>query len=201
MRRAAGIFSISLGAVLIGLALLLLVYNQKEDENAGAVSEEILEQVKEIIEAAEIQAIDRIDPETGLPAEEMKEVTISGEGYIGYLSIPALSLELPVMAEWSYPKLRIAPCREVGNVNTKDLVIAAHNYSRHFGRIKQLVPGDIVMFTDMNRVTTVYQVALTELLEPQEVEEMRSDKWDLTLYTCTYGGKIRIAVRCLEAER
>ena len=43
--------------------------------------------------------------------KKMTEVEIDGNLYIGYISIPALNKELPVMSTWSYPKLKIAPCR------------------------------------------------------------------------------------------
>lgn len=196
MKRALGKILISLGAVLICLALLLLIYNQKEDDEAGTVSEEILTQIKEEIDGTENSMSDFYDPKTGLPSDKMKTVKIDGNEYIGYLSIPVLGLELPVMSEWSYPKLKIAPCREVGSVNTKDLIIAGHNYRRHFGNLKQLQPGELVLFTDMNQVTTAYTVVTTEILKPDQVEEMRSEEWDMTLYTCTYGGRTRVTVRC-----
>ena len=35
-----------------------------------------------------------------------------------------------------------------------------------------------------------------EVLEAGDVEEMTAGKWNLTLFTCTYGGKKRLAVRC-----
>lgn len=193
MKRVIGMISIGLGAVLVSLALLLLIYNQKEDKDAGAASDEVLEQLQEELESP---VSELSDTETGLPSLDMKTVEIDGHDYIGYLSIPALGIELPVMSEWSYPNLKIAPCREVGSVNTRDLVIAGHNYRRHFGSLKELVPGDAVMFTDMNCITTAYQVETIEILQPTQVEEMRAEEWDLTLYTCTYGGKTRITVRC-----
>lgn len=196
MRRILGMISIGLGAVLVGLALLLLVHNQKEDREAGEASDIALERVKEALETSDSSGNGLLDPETGLPATEMKTVEIDGHEYIGYLSVPALNRELPIMSEWSYSKLKIAPCREVGAVNTKDLVIAGHNYKRHFGGIQRLEPGELVLFTDMNQVTTVYTVEAVETLQPEQVKEMREEKWDLTLYTCTYGGKTRIAVRC-----
>ena len=131
---------------------------------------------------------------------EMTVVEISGSGYIGYVSIPELSLELPVMSEWSYPKLRKAPCRYSGSTKTDDLVILAHNYSRHFGKISKLSIGDEVIFTDMNGVVTHYSVVETDTLSPYAVEEMTAGDYDLTLFTCTYGGKSRITVRCDRAE-
>lgn len=195
MKRVLGKILISLGAVLVCLALLLLIYNQKESKEAGEASGAVLEQLRE----KEKSMDDLIDPETGLPPAEMKTMLIDGNEYIGYLSIPVLGLELPVMSDWSYEKLTIAPCREVGTVHTRDMVIAAHNYANHFGNLKQLVPGDLVIFTDVNKIKTTYQVELIEILQPNQVKEMRSEEWDLTLYTCTYSGATRVAVRCRES--
>ena len=33
-----------------------------------------------------------------------------------------------------------------------------------------------------------------------QVEDMITGDWDLTLFTCTPGGQLRIAVRCLRAD-
>lgn len=129
----------------------------------------------------------------------MSQTSIGGYEYIGYLSIPALNRELPVMAEWSYPRLRISPCRFSGSIETNDLVIMAHNYSRHFGQISSLQSGDLVVFTDVNGVASIYEVAEVDTLNPTAVEEMTSREWPLTLFTCTYGGQSRITVRCVKS--
>ena len=126
----------------------------------------------------------------------MTEVVIDGYAYIGYLSIPSLGLELPVMSEWDYTRLKIAPCRYSGSTKTDDLVIAGHNYARHFSPIKGLKEGETVYFVDMDGVRSDYQVASVEVLAPTAVEEMTSGTYDLTLFTCTYGGRSRVAVRC-----
>ena len=112
------------------------------------------------------------------------------------LKIPAFGLELPVLSQWSYPNLRIAPCRYQGSAYTDDLVIAAHNYTSHFGNLKNLQEGDTVILTDMDDNVFTYKVALRETLMPTAVEEMSSGDWDLTLFTCTLGGSYRVTVRC-----
>ena len=38
----------------------------------------------------------------------MPEMEINGYRYIGFLSIPDLKLELPIMSTWNYRKLKIA---------------------------------------------------------------------------------------------
>ena len=178
----------TLGAALILAALSLFLWNRREDSRAGATVEVILPQVMEQIEEDSAPS----DPYS----TEMSEAEVDGYEYIGYVSIPSLGLELPVMSDWSYPQLRIAPCRYYGSVGTEDLIIAAHNYSRHFGNIKTLAPGDAVYFTEMDGTVTAYEVAETDTLNPTAVEEMTDGGWALTLFTCTYGGQSRVTVRC-----
>jgi sortase A len=128
--------------------------------------------------------------------KKMTEVEIDGHYYIGCLSIPALELELPIMSDWSYSKLRVSPCRYNGTVRGEDLVLMAHNYKSHFGYISQLKLGDRVVFTDMDGNVTEYKVVGTDVLEPTAVETVTSGDYDLTLFTCTYGGKSRVTVYC-----
>lgn len=126
----------------------------------------------------------------------MTEVEIDGYAYVGYLSIPAINLEVPVMGEWDYTRLKIAPCRYAGSAGTGNLVICAHNYTRHFGPIRNLVSGDLVYFTDMDGVIWKYEVVLADLLSSAEVEDMTAGDYDLTLFTCTYSGQSRVTMRC-----
>ena len=130
------------------------------------------------------------------PDMEMPVTMIKGNAYIGVLDIPSKGLSLPVMSEWSYSRLRIAPCRYSGSVYSKDIVIAGHNYARHFGPIKSMRVGDAVNFTDADGNVFHYEVAGVEVLKGTAVEEMQAGDWDLTLFTCTYGGKSRCALRC-----
>lgn len=185
-----------LGAALVLTALSLFLLNQREDKQAGASVEKILPQVIDRIEAPITDEAEDIPtyPDPYDPA--MTEVEIDGYAYVGYLSIPSLELELPVMSEWDYARLKLSPCRYAGSSKTGNLVICAHNYTQHFGPVRSLVPGDLVYFTDMDGVIWKYQVAAVDILKPTEVETMTAGDYDLTLFTCTYGGQSRVAVRC-----
>ncbi len=191
MRRKAGTICMVLGAVLVLAALSLFLWNQWEDRRAGNAAQEVLSELTEQTDE------DGADPYS----TEMTQVEIDGYWYIGYVSIPSQGIDLPVMSSWSYPKLRIAPCRYSGSTKTADLVIAAHNYSRHFGPIKNLSPGDAVYFTDMDGVVTSYEVAEVDTLSPTAVEEMTDSGYALTLFTCTYGGQSRVTVRCIMSAK
>lgn len=204
MKRKWGIGLMTIGTGLILAALSLFLYNRWEETQAARSVENLLPQVVKQIET-NIQNSEQTDtpsmPDT--PVEllkpedvEMKQIEIDGYGYIGYLSVPALNLELPIMGDWDYARLRIAPCRYYGTVRGENLVLMAHNYSRHFGRLSELEPGDEVLFTDMDGEITHYQVAARDVLQPGAVEEMTSGTYDLTLFTCTYGGQSRFVIFC-----
>lgn len=130
------------------------------------------------------------------PEIPMPEVVVDGYACIGVLWIPSLDLELPVITETSKKALKLAPCRFSGSAYQNDLVIGAHNYSTHFGKIGDLPYGSAVEFTDLDGNVFLYRVADIEILQPNQAEELCSGQWPLTLYTCTYGGRTRIVVRC-----
>lgn len=198
-----------LGSLLILGALALTCWNQKEDSAAQKSVErlvpQLVQQIQENTDAEEAALETDLIPELELqkPIEllteedtKMTEVEIDGNLYIGYLSVPALNLELPIMSTWSYAQLRIAPCRYSGSIRSEDLVLMAHNYSSHFGLISGLEIGDDVYFTAMDGKTTCYAVAGKDVLDPSAVEVITAGEYDLTMFTCTYGGASRVVVYC-----
>jgi sortase A len=191
MRKKIAYSLMIVGAIFIGFAMSLLVYNNFESRKAQENSDALMESIRlSIVEVeSEEEVTDPFD-------EEMKIKEIDGYGYIGYLSIPALELDLPVMSEWDYGRLKISPCRYYGSIKTDNLVIAAHNYRFHFGYLGHLKPGDSVMFTDMESKTYSYKVVSVGQLMPTDVDKVKDTGDDLILYTCTYGGAKRITVRC-----
>lgn len=191
MKRKIAISFMACGMLFIVFAMGLLIYNNYENQRAQKSADEIVESIRLDIAENELENI-VIDPFD----EEMKVKKINGYGYIGYLSIPTLNLDLPVMSEWDYGRLKISPCRYYGSSKTDNLVIAAHNYRFHFGYLGNLKPGDSVVFTDMDSEVLRYKVDSVELLMPTDVDKVKDSGDDLILYTCTYGGAKRITVRC-----
>lgn len=128
--------------------------------------------------------------------ENMPVLTIDGEDFVAIIGIPALDLEFPVRNEWSKKGAKNSPCRYVGSVYTNDLIICAHNYSSHFGRLKELKQGDEIILVDMNGEIYTYHVELTEEIHRYNVEDMICSGYDLTLFTCTLDAVSRVTVRC-----
>ena len=174
-----------IGCLLIILSGLLIMYNNYLNENAASESRKILEKLENNLIEEEIISYE----------EEMKKVSIDGNDYIGILNIPALKLELPVMSDWDYNKMKKSPCRYYGSIYTNDLVICAHSYDNLFGRIKKLKKEDLITLTDMNNEEYIYKVEVIEILSPGDIEEMIESEFDLTLYTCTRDGSKRVTVR------
>lgn len=221
--KRKGCVWITSGLLLIAAALLMTGYNLRQSRQAGDESRKIVEHLDEIISAQPTEAPEQEqftlpapkqpDRQPGqLPSEEplpdyirnpdmeMPVEMINGNAYIGVLELPTLGLELPVMSEWSYSKLKVAPCRYKGSVYSHNLIILAHNYSTHFGTLKNLGIGDPVTFTDADGNVFRYEVLELETLMPSAIEEMESGDWDLTLFTCTVGGQSRVTVRCVTQE-
>ena len=193
-RRAAGMICIISGVVLVACAAALFIFNRAASQRAGQSAQSVLSELEEIVESSdEDGAADPYD-------EEMSEAEVDGSTYIGWITIPALGLELPVQSSWSYPNLKISPCRYSGSAKSSDLIICAHNYSTHFGTIKNLSVGDDVYFTDLDGTTRHYEVYEVTQLDPYDIDKMTDSGYDLTLFTCTYGGQARVTVRCMETE-
>jgi len=186
------------GLLLIAAALLLTCYNLWDERRATNSAGEALREL-ETLRPEEPETVEETEiPDYLLdPGREMPAVEVDGKRYIGVLELPSLGLELPVMESWSYPNLRVAPCRYGGSAYQDDLIIAAHNYASHFGRLKELKIGDEARFTDTEGNLFRYAVAELETLGKYDVEEMAAGDWDLTLFTCTYGGQSRVTARCL----
>lgn len=190
MAKRIGVLCIALGFLCLFSAVGLIVYNHMEEKGAEAASAAMLRDVQQMTEAEGEPIADAEYP------AEMPTVDVDGNPCIGVLSIPVLELELPVLTDWSYAKLKVAPCHYYGTCYEPNFVIAAHNYQSHFGRLSELQPKDLIVFTDVAGNVFCYEVVLLETLMPEATKEMINGGFDLSLYTCTPGGGSRVTVRC-----
>ena len=222
-KTKTSIVFVGIGAVLIMLALLLFLYNEVRNVIMEAESFDIYTELQKSIEQMqrdnnftsetisntdsmdgtnEIGGDEIIDVTTDLEAEvnslqsEVKTITVGGYDYIGTMEIPTLGLSLPIMSDWDYEKLDVAPCRQFGTIQTDDLVIAGHNYRRHFKYLYKLEAGDSVYLTNAAGTVIEYVVAKNRTLKATEVDTVQNSEYDLVLYTCTYTGAERVVVFC-----
>ena len=195
-----------LGSALVLAAVCLYVYDRLEDARAGAQAASAVSQLRQSQSIAAASETEQpADSAESLPTEDAESEPESASEtpassiereYLGVLTIPALGLELPVQTEWSKANLKVSPCRQCGSTAGGDLVIAAHNYKSHFGRLSSLSEGDEVRFTSQDGAEAVYTVERTAQVSPEEPEALREGGCPLVLYTCTPGGKARVVVYC-----
>ena len=211
MRRNRGTLFMIVGALLLLIAGVLFYRNVHEEEMAQVYANNALVQIQRIIPTMEEKSDALLaaasDPdETALvtaqaqdaviETPQMQTIQIEDETYIGVIKIPSLKLELPVMSDWSYPKLVKSPCRYAGSFLDDTLVIAGHSVRAHFRGLRQIQAGASVVFTDAVGNVILYEVVYVEILGSTEVDKLIHNDYDLTLFTCSPGGVRRVVVRC-----
>ena len=207
-RNIFGTLCVSLGALLVLVALCTAGLNLWQEESAGVHADKAMEQLLDHLPRETAPATPDtpvLVPEVPLAPQEpafrtMPQIMIDGIPYIGYLNIPALELELPVIGESSEENLEIAPCLFYGTVYDPNFVIGGHRYRRHFRKLSTLGYGERLSFIDVEGNVHTYEVTECEVIEPHQAEYLCSGDWDLSLFTCTPGGLTRVVLRCLRVN-
>ena len=162
---------------------------KRQDDLAGKNAQVLLAQ----LELKRIP-LGNTTPEQTPEEEQMPTVTYMGYSMIGTLRMDAVGIELPVLKDWNYELLNVAPCRYMGSVQDC-LIIMGHNYKSHFTPLHQVEKGMLAVFTDVNGKTYRYAVDAIEKLGKNQGQQLPSEH-DLILFTCTPGGQNRLVIRC-----
>ena len=191
MKRAA-VFII-IGCILLISSAVLFICNEVGSFRAAEESMEILSSLEEEMLSDTPGTIDEYE---GV----MPTRLVNGINTVGVISVPAVGIEIPVAAEWNYKNLKKSACRYSGTAEDGRLIILAHNYRQHFGSLGKAEKGDEVQFLDVNGKLYVYKITDREILGKYELDRLTDTDSDLTLFTCTYGGKKRVVVRCAKQQ-
>lgn len=213
MRKILGKIIMIVGGVMIFFALLLTVFCSYQEVKAGEWADTARDRLISRIPgySEKLTVTNKKDDDSrAVPVYELNPdvkmstipVTVNTIelNYIGILRAPSIGLELPVIADWSYYNLNFAPCCFSGSAYQGNFVICAHNYAAHFGSLDRISPDDTIVFTDIGGNNFFYTVESIDILEPADIDEMISEEYDLTLFTCTFSGQARVAVRCKKTE-
>lgn len=124
------------------------------------------------------------------------------------LNIPRLEINYPVLSETSEELLKISinkfwgpnGVNEVGNY-----CIVGHNYKnkKMFGKLSEMVDGDIIELTDGSGRTLKYSVYDRYIVDPTDVSctsQLTNGRKDVTLITCTNYGKQRLVIKAKEIK-
>ena len=201
------------GVLLLLVAGGLFVYSRIDDHLAGLRAQRVLEQVlagdwevavlnaRNQHSASQGNAAGALDyPEFERDSEEAGEIPFANS-VIGILEIHDLDITLPVFNSSTNAMLNISPGRYMGSLGEKPerLVIAGHNYRRHFGQISTLVPGDMITFTTSDGSVYHYEMIGAESIHMNDVTLIEAcSEWDITLLTCEKDNTFRTLVRFRE---
>ena len=158
---------------------------------------------------------EQVEQESVSTNEIISNTTVDGVTYTteAIITIPKIDITYPVLSETSdellsisvnryWPKLDKLKPNEVGNY-----CIVGHNYrnGKMFGRLNELVNGDIVVLEDMTGRKVQYAVYNTYIVNPDDTSctsQLANGKpltrRELTLITCTNYGTQRLVVKCRE---
>lgn len=204
-RKTIKLVLVLLGGCCIIAAAALSAYNMQTASKAANEANKLTASLKDQMQYV-VKDNAQLDPGLETPkgvaqAQDMPNIIIDGYDVCGSLSIPAIDVDLAVLTDWNYDLLKITACRYTGDYRDQ-LIVMAHNYPKHFGQLSNLKNADEVTFTAANGDEHNYQVIATETWGSYDLDEIVSgDDWDLTLFTCTYGGESRIVVRCARMEQ
>ena len=119
------------------------------------------------------------------------------------ITIPTIGISYPVLNKTSEALLEISVNKywgpspnEIGNY-----CIVGHNYrnGKMFGRLSELVNGDVVELEDLSGKTITYKVYNKYVVKPTDTRctsQLTNGKRELTLITCTNYGKERLVLKC-----
>ncbi len=135
--------------------------------------------------------------------------TADGEDYTieATVRVPRLDIEYPVISETSESLLKISVNKywgpspnEIGNY-----CIVGHNYKskKMFGRLSEVVSGDIIELEGVNGKTVKYSVYDKYTVDPDDTactSQLTNGRREVTLITCTNYGTQRLVVKAREIK-
>ncbi len=146
------------------------------------------------------------------PVEEKNNVYVAqnGKEYIvdSILNIPSLEINYPVLSETSDELLKVALNKFWGGEpnSVGNYCIVGHNYDGKdifFGKLHKIQNGDIVELQDKTGKKLQYKVYNKFIVQPTDVactSQITNGKKEMTLITCSDGGKTRLIVKCRAIE-
>lgn len=232
LRRKRKLFKLQfcLSIFLVCLLFSYYIYAEYDRDKSEEVSQEILmgiskEKTNSTVDTT-IKKTDNIivvaledneeDEEIVQPVLEQQETnqaqeftTTSGVKYNveSIIKVPRLEINYPVISDTSEELLKISVNKywgpgpnEVGNY-----CIVGHNYKskKMFGRLSEIVSGDIIELEDMNGNVIKYSVYDKYTVDPKNTKctsQLTNGKKEVTLITCTNYGTKRLVVKAREIK-
>ena len=182
------------------------VYSEVQKNACEAVSQDILNDIS--MDKPLVVALDDTEVvENNAQVLDGKYTDEYGNTYTyeSILSIPSLGIEYPVLSETSEELLKISINKFWGGSpnSVGNYCIVGHNYKsgKMFGKLSQMKSGDTIKLTDLSGKTLEYKVYDRYVVDPENVactSQITNGLKEVTLITCTNGGKQRLIIKCRE---
>lgn len=206
-------------SVLVVLALIIyLIYSEYDKRKGEAISKDILGNIADIDttvineDALVVALNDNIEEVQPKQLDKFNTVykTDSGKEYKvdSILNIPSLEIKYPVLSESTDELLKISLNKFWGGEpnSVGNYCVVGHNYDGKdifFGKLNKIQNGDIVELEDKTGKVLQYKVYNKFIVQPTDVactSQITNGKREMTLITCSDGGKTRLIVKCRGIE-
>ena len=181
-----------IAAIIVGTLVTIKYFNLYKNET----------EVKQVI-----ASINEEFKNSDKPIKEINQ-QIQGHKVVGIIKIPKIELEYPILETTTKETLNLSITKfwgnqinEIGNVS-----LAGHNNlnGTMFGKTKKLEVGDIIELTDIQNVTLKYKIFKMYVIDPNDISCILPEQEgtrEVTLITCTTGGKDRFIVKAREIQK
>lgn len=191
------ILLILVSALLIVAIFIIAKYtnNQVKEKELNSVVEEIKMQIEEEKQTSNNNTV------------ENKKIETKYKGYnvVGIIKIPTIKIEYPIIDKTSDETMEYSITKFWGN-NVNDIgnfTMAGHHYldGTMFGKLDKLKLGENIEMTDLTGNTIEYKIFDIYIIDPNEVEFVKSvqeNTREITLITCINGRKNRLIIKARE---
>lgn len=211
------IFIISL--VIVTILTGYYINTEYEQRKGESVSKDILKSYESLKDTTivkdDVLVVALNENVSQVPVEEIEDpisavYTAQGMQYTvdSVLNIPSLEIKYPVLSETSDALLKISLTKFWGGSanSVGNYCIVGHNYDGKdifFGKLNRIKNGDLVQLEDRLGRTVNYKVYNSYIVDPTDVSctsQLTNGKKEVTLITCSDGGRTRLVVKCREVE-
>jgi len=193
------IYKIVLVFLIIAIIVISVIVGIKyiKEYTSEAETKEVIASINEKLNNSDSkEVITEIDEE------------IKGHKVVGIIKIPEVDLEYPILEITTEETLNLSITKFWGNEINEigNVTLAGHNNLSGvmFGKIKKLKNGDIIELTDVQNTTLKYEVFKTYIIDPNDISCILPEEEgtrEVTLITCTTGGKDRFIVKAREIQK
>ena len=187
--RRSGKALIVAGVLLIAVSLGILLTDHIQTKKTMADASGILEQLAAVLPPRT----------TGMPDTysnmQMPALQVGAHDVIAILKIPAFGIQLPVCSSWE--ENTGLPKRFSGSVYDDSLIIGASGTQGQFDCFDTIQDGAEITVTDMTGAEFTYTVARIQRSDSAAAQILKTDAFDLTLFTRDALSMEYLILRCV----